>query len=46
MEEHPLRQWGDGQSPGISGDEHADQLEVEIRIKGKLGKNQDCRVGS
>lgn len=43
LEEHARRWCGDGQSPGICWDEHADQLEIEIRIKGKLGKSSDLQ---
>lgn len=44
LEEYPLRWFESGHSPGVCLDEHVDQLEKEIRIKGKVGGNCALQV--
>lgn len=44
LEEYPLRWFESGHSPGVCLDEHVDQLEKEIRIKGKVDGNCALQV--
>lgn len=44
LEEYPLRWFESGHSPGVCLDEHVDQLEKEIRIKGKVDGNSALQV--
>lgn len=44
LEEYPLRQFEGSHSPGIGGDGCVDQLELEMRIKGKVDENRALQV--